>query len=76
MMSDPKKTTFPGRVAVQQRVLPEYRVPFFDLLAESCEGGLKVFAGLPRAKEGIQTADSDRDSLLLSITKYPFVLGK
>ncbi len=44
---------FGGRLGVQQRVLPSYRVPFFDMLAQACTGGLSVFAGLPRANEGI-----------------------
>ncbi len=39
---------FQGRLAVQQRVLPSYRVPFFDLLASACEGGMSLFTGLPR----------------------------
>lgn len=47
------KQTFPGRLALQQRVLPTYRIPFFDLLADACEGGLSVFAGQPRGTEGI-----------------------
>jgi glycosyltransferase involved in cell wall biosynthesis len=47
---------FPGRLAVQQRVLPGYRVPFFDLLASACEGGMSLFTGLPRSSEGIATA--------------------
>ena len=47
------KKHFPGRVGLQQRVLPSYRVPFFDMLAKACEGGLSVFAGEPRASEGI-----------------------
>ncbi len=55
---------YPGRLALQQRVLPGYRVPFFDLLAESCEGGLNLFAGQPRPVESIATADS------LRITNY------
>lgn len=42
-----------GRVGLQQRVLPNYRVPFFDMLAGACDDGLSVFAGLPRAVEGI-----------------------
>lgn len=46
---------FPGRVGIQQRVLPEYRAPFFDLLAQSCEGGLSLFAGQPRPNESIAT---------------------
>jgi glycosyltransferase involved in cell wall biosynthesis len=46
---------FPGRLGLQQRVLPNYRVPFFDLLARACAGGLSVFAGLPRPNEGITT---------------------
>lgn len=44
---------FPGRLGVQQRVLPNYRVPFFDMLAAVCDGGLSIFAGQARAEEGI-----------------------
>ncbi len=44
---------FPGRLGLQQRVLPNYRVEFFDALAEACDGGLAVFAGMPRPVEGI-----------------------
>ena len=55
---------FPGRLALQQRVLPSYRVPFFDLLAEACDGGLTLFAGQPRPEESIATASS------LQITNY------
>ena len=39
---------FPGRLGLQQRVLPAYRAPFFDLLAGACQGGLSVFAGEAR----------------------------
>jgi glycosyltransferase involved in cell wall biosynthesis len=48
---------FPGRLGVQQRVLPIYRASFFDLLAGSCTGGLSVFAGQPLPREGIAPAD-------------------
>jgi glycosyltransferase involved in cell wall biosynthesis len=44
---------YPGRLGLQQRVLPNYRVPFVDLLAAACTGGLGVFAGTPREGEGI-----------------------
>ena len=43
---------FSGRLALQQRVLPSYRIPFFDLLAQSCES-MCLFAGLPRPVEMI-----------------------
>ena len=46
------KKTFPHRLALQQRVLPSYRVPFFDLLAQSCES-MGLFAGQPRPVEMI-----------------------
>lgn len=49
---------FPGRLALQQRVLPHYRAPLFDLLAQSCEGGMSFFAGEPRPIESIKTADA------------------
>jgi glycosyltransferase involved in cell wall biosynthesis len=48
---------FPGKLALVQRVLPAYRVPFFDLLASACDGGLSLFTGLPRVEEGIVVAD-------------------
>ena len=48
---------FRGRLGLQQRVLPVYRVPFFNLLSQSCEGGMSLFAGRPRPEEGIASAD-------------------
>jgi len=59
---------FPGKLAFQQRVLPAYRVPFFDLLASACDGEMSLFTGLPHTSEGITTAKNLRN------TKY--VLGK
>jgi glycosyltransferase involved in cell wall biosynthesis len=44
---------YPGHLGLQQRVLPGYRVPFFDMLAAACDGGLSIFAGQPRQNEGI-----------------------
>ncbi|HUS85371.1 MAG TPA: glycosyltransferase [Anaerolineales bacterium] len=48
---------FKGKLALQQRVLPAYRRPFFDRLADACEGGLSVFTGDPRPEESIRTAN-------------------
>jgi len=48
---------FPGRLGLQQRVLPSYRAPLFDLLARGCTGGMSLFAGLPRPEESIATTD-------------------
>jgi glycosyltransferase involved in cell wall biosynthesis len=47
------EVVFPGRVGLQQRVLPAYRAPFFDALAAACQGGLSVFAGQPLPGENI-----------------------
>ena len=41
------------RLGVQQRVLPSYRVPFFDTLARIFPQGVSVFAGQPRPEEMI-----------------------
>ncbi len=46
----------PARVGLQQRVLPEYRAQFFDLLASACLRGLSVFSGKPRSEEAIEIA--------------------
>lgn len=59
---------YSGRLALQQRVLPNYRAAFFDLLASACDGGMSLFTGLPRPSEGITTTDQ------LQITNYK--LGK
>jgi glycosyltransferase involved in cell wall biosynthesis len=48
--------TFNGRLGLVQRVLPAYRVRFFDALALACAGGLDVFAGQPRPDESIVSA--------------------
>ena len=55
---------FPGRLAIQQRVLPIYRAPFFETLAASCEGGMSLFAGNPRPIESIATTQD------LNIAQY------
>ena len=49
--------TYPGRLGIQQRVLPRYRAPFFDALAIRCEGGLSIFAGSPLAIEAIEASE-------------------
>jgi glycosyltransferase involved in cell wall biosynthesis len=49
--------TFPGRVGLQQRVLPSYRALLFDSLAEKCQGGLCVFTGEPLPNEGINAVE-------------------
>ncbi len=49
---------YSGRLGLQQRVLPSYRVPFFDLLAERCEGGMSLFAGMPRPVEMIASGET------------------
>jgi glycosyltransferase involved in cell wall biosynthesis len=48
---------FPGRLGVQQRVLPAYRARFFEFLSGACQGGLSVFAGQPRSGESIPSAE-------------------
>lgn len=52
---------YPGNLALQQRVLPSYRVPFFELLAQSC-AGMSLFAGMPMPEEGVTTANGLRNT--------------
>lgn len=51
------ETTFPGKVGLQQRILPAYRAPLFDRLAVRCDRGLSVFAGRPGRDESILPAE-------------------
>lgn len=46
----------PVRLGLQQRVLPIYRVPFFETLAAACLNGLSLCAGQPRPSESIEPA--------------------
>jgi glycosyltransferase involved in cell wall biosynthesis len=43
---------FDGKVGLQQRVLPGYRIPFFDQLSSAC-AGFELFAGSPKTGEAI-----------------------
>lgn len=45
--------SYQGRLALQQRLLPIYRVPFFEALANACPAGLSVFAGDVSPSESI-----------------------
>lgn len=42
-------------LAIQQRVLPSYRVPFFDALAAECSQGMNLIAGQARKQEFIES---------------------
>ena len=52
-----ERNMYVGRLAIQQRVLPEYRVGFFDSLAGRCARGLEVFIGEPLPQEGIAVSE-------------------
>ncbi len=72
-------TEIPYRVGLIQRVLPNYRAPFFDTLAEACQNGLGVFAGQPRQEESIETAKGLAKAVLapannLHLLRGPFYL--
>jgi glycosyltransferase involved in cell wall biosynthesis len=70
MQADPRR--FRGRLALQQRVLPTYRVPFFELLADACEGGLSVFAGRPLPDEHIAVSDGLEEAHYLAARNRHF----
>jgi len=75
-MSQPvSRATYPGRLGLQQRVLPDYRVPFFELLAQRCAGGMSVFAGSPRADEGIHAAGGLTHGKLRRGRNFHFLRG-
>lgn len=62
---------FNGRLGLQQRVIPSYRALFLDRLANSCRGGLSVFAGEPLPDEGIDPIDRlDQAQLVQAKNRY------
>jgi len=56
------------KVALQQRVIPNYRVPFFEKLGQRPEIELSIYSGLPRPQEMIEIAKN--------ISDVKFVTGK
>jgi len=64
---------FPGRLGLQQRVVPSYRGVFIDTLAKSCEGGLSVFAGRPLPVEGIEPVEDLQIARLVHAKNRNFV---
>jgi glycosyltransferase involved in cell wall biosynthesis len=68
-------TSFPGKLALQQRVLPDYRAPFFDALAQACQGGLSVCAGLPRPQESIAVTDQLHNAEFVPVQNLHLLKG-
>jgi glycosyltransferase involved in cell wall biosynthesis len=66
----------PVRLGILQRVLPLYRLPFFEALATACPEGLGVFSGQPRAEEAIETASSLKDVSLFPAQNHHLFSGK
>jgi glycosyltransferase involved in cell wall biosynthesis len=66
---------FIGKVALQQRVLAAYRAPLFDRLAEVCDGGLNVCAGLPRKEESIAITDQLKEAKFTPVHNTHFLSG-
>jgi len=64
---------FSGRLGIQQRVLPNYRAPFFDLLDGYCQGGVSVFAGQPLPEENTTPAKGLQQAQLVPARNLNFL---
>ena len=64
---------FPGRVGLQQRVLPAYRSGLLDGLAAACQGGLSVFAGEAGPEESISGAKNLQIARLVPAHNFQIV---
>jgi glycosyltransferase involved in cell wall biosynthesis len=67
------KDIFPGRIGLQQRVIPSYRALFLDTLAKACEGGLSVFAGRPLPIEGIDPVEELQNARFVNVKNKNFL---
>lgn len=54
----------PVRLGIQQRILPTYRAPFFNLLGKNCPSGLGVLAGKPRRDEAVRPCSALENATL------------
>ena len=70
-------TLISARVCLQQRVFPEYRAPFFNLLASSCLQGFSLFSGTPQPDDLFIAHSLGNITLLhyLSQTRPPEIGG-
>lgn len=64
-----------GRLGLQQRVLPIYRVPFFQALASQCQDGLGIFAGWPRRDEMVENRLSVPGSVIVPAHNWHLFKG-
>lgn len=71
-MTDPK---FTGRVGLQQRVMPYYRVPLFEMIGQKCPGGLSVFAGYPRPIEKIEISETIQNAQFIHAENWHLFSG-
>lgn len=67
---------YSGKVGLMQRVLPSYRVPFFEALGRVCSGGLGLFAGQPRPSESILPAHNLKGVQLTPAHNINFLRGR
>ena len=51
---------FPGSLCIRQRIAASYRRPFFELVAERCEGQVTVLAGQPDSNIGEGVGEFDQ----------------
>lgn len=51
---------FPGSICIRQRIAASYRRPFFDLIADRCEGSVTVLAGQPDSNLGEGVGEFDQ----------------
>ncbi|MCD6356684.1 MAG: glycosyltransferase family 4 protein [Anaerolineaceae bacterium] len=66
----------PIRIGIMQRVLPSYRVPFFDALANMFTGNVSVFAGKARKRESISENVLPRSAKYWKAKNLHFFKGK
>lgn len=71
----PSGSMFHGTLCVRQRILPKYRVPFFERLAERCTGGFVLIAGQPEESEAISVSGSLSSGRLIRLENRVLLSG-
>ena len=68
-------SAIPFRLGLQQRMLPNYRASFFDLLGAACQSGLSIFAGEPRAQEAVEQQDRLKNARVVKARNRHILTG-
>ena len=66
---------FEGNLFFRQRILADYRTPFFEMIGSACTGGCTVFSGSPAPSEAIEATENLNGVNFISVQNRTYLNG-